>query len=127
LRSFFDDINFELPDFRFDPMDYSDKYYAVTIGRELIEIQYEFLGEPWTPRTMTRSKITLSEDFFPQVLRLYVMERIPIFPPDFSGYNLFYIMDGSNKIFHGSCLFQLNGIFEPYGENFETTDIASFP
>jgi hypothetical protein len=114
MRHYLDDMNQDLPAFDFDEKEFLDRFVAITVGRELIEIKYEFIGEPWTPKTMTRAEITLSEQFSANVMRVYAMDQIPIFPADLSGeYNRLYVVQGDERVYKGSDLFELNGLFPP--------------
>jgi len=114
LQSFLNsEAAFDLSEMEFNPDEYVDRYFIITIGRELVDIKYTFVEEHWAPRTMTRSIITLSEEHDANILYIYVANQIPIFPADLAGiYNSFYIISGTERILKGRCLFELNGMFD---------------
>jgi hypothetical protein len=114
MHAFSNRINFGLPNFEFNVDDFADKYFVITIGRELVEIQYKFLGEPpWTPLTLVQSAITLSEQYNADILYLYATDPISMFPSDLAGgYNAFFFIKGAERVYKGQCVFELNGLFD---------------
>jgi len=108
IKSFY----LEIPDIDFN---YEDKYMAITIGRKLKEIRFnEFLGTPYIPNEIARVDITLSEEYYGQMMYVYVMDKIFLCGSLLDG-NSFYIMKGNKKEFCGYNTIDLNER-EPWGD-----------
>ena len=114
MHNFSNRINFELPNFELNPNYFEDQYFVLTIGRELVEIQYEYLGEPpWTLLHLVQSEITLSEQYSPDILYLYATDPIRTFPSDLSGiYNAFFFIQGDERVYQGQCAYEINRVFD---------------
>ena len=107
----FEESGFEYPDFDFTSDDFRDKYLAVTFGRELLEMQYEYCGEPWPSNYIAKADITFAEEYHDQTMFLYVMDKIPLLDNILGNYgNAFYIMDGKEKVYMGCDTVALNEI-----------------
>lgn len=103
----FDHINFKDFDFDFTSEDYKDEYLAVTIGRELVDIQYEYCGEPYPPYRIAKADITLGEKYHDHTMFLYVMDKITLLDTVIGGHK-FYIMNGNKKVYMGEKVGDLN-------------------
>ena len=111
LKSFEDlsleQFNLDLSEVDFNGGDYQDKFIAITIGRKLVEMQYEYLGEPYDLKFMTRADITFSEEYNNQVLYIYTIDKISLDSP-FTGENAFYVLNGTEKVYLGSNMHEIN-------------------
>ena len=106
-HDYFSDINFVFPDFDFTSSDFKDKSLAITLGREIVEMQYEYCGKPYPPNWIAKADITLAEEHHDQTMFLYVMDKIALLDPIIGG-NAFYFMNGKDKIYMGECVSDLN-------------------
>ena len=103
-------IDLELPDgldFIFD--DHQDKYMLLTFGRQLVEIRYEY-RESYYDYDVPFTEITFTEEHHDQTMYVYIMDNIMLWPADFPGwdYNSFYVMNGTERIYIGTCLQNFN-------------------
>jgi len=85
--------------------DYQNRFFLITIGRELVEMKYE-----WLPYREPRFEMTFAEEYNANVLYLYAMDRIPMSDADMGGSHRFllYIMQGTERVFMGHDLAALN-------------------
>ena len=94
----------EYDDFDFNFDDFSDNYFIITVGRELEEIRVIGMSEsPHRPH-MPEVAVTFAEEYRDGALFIYTMDRIP-FP--FEDASAFYFMEGSERVFMGSSIFDL--------------------
>ena len=98
------EFDFEIPEIDFN---YQDKYMAITFGRELKEMEYEFLGYPYKPNTIAKADITFSEEYDDKTMYVYVMDKIFLKDSLLDG-NSFYIMNGTEKELRGHNITDLN-------------------
>ena len=102
------EFNIDLSNFDFNPSDYQDKYFVITVGRELVEIRYKYPG-PSRGSFEPKAFIVFAEEYNANILYLYATDQIPIFRSDLGGrFNSFYIMHGEERIFYGHDIFQVN-------------------
>ena len=99
-------LDLELPD-GFDFDNYQDKYLAITFGRQLVEIQYE-CRENYYGRDSIFAEITFTEEHYDQTMYFYITDKISLWPADLGGYNTFYVMNGSEKVYIGDVLMNFN-------------------
>lgn len=89
-----------------------NKYYVITIGRELVEMRYELIDGPWEPDEMewVRAEVIFAEDYNSNRLYLYVMDQIRFYNPILGGdmYFAFYTMQGSEKLYEGNSISHIN-------------------
>lgn len=114
LEQFYPDCGFVLPDFGVDNNDYPDMYFAVTIGKEIIEMKYEYFGEPYPPNHIARGFITFAEVYHDNTLFFYVTDGIFLGPDADLGEYYFYTVKGEEKIFEGEYLGDVNSFNEAY-------------
>lgn len=95
-------LNLELIDFNDNV--YQNKYLVITVGRELIEMVYEYREGFSSPF----AEITLGEEYHDKTMYVYIMDKILLWPSDLTGYNTFYIMNGTEKRCYGQDILELN-------------------
>jgi len=93
-------FSLNLSDFELTLDGYEDKFFAVTIGRELLEMQvrYPYLSFP---------AITFAEHYEPNVLHFYAMDPMRLWPSHL-GRNSFYVMRGTERLYLGEDIFDIN-------------------
>ena len=101
------EFGLDLSDVNFDYDKYQDKYLAITFGRELLEMEYEYLRYPYKYRTVAKANITFSEEYQDQKMYIYVMDKIGLLDSVIGG-NTFYIMNGSDRVFWGHKIYDIN-------------------
>jgi len=111
----FQKTNFVFPAFDFTSADYQDKYLLITFGREILSMRYKYFAEPFEPNWLARADVTFAEEYHDEIMYLYFMDKIPLASPFLSGMtgagyhaNRFYIMIGSERVFWGSKLEEIN-------------------
>ena len=98
-------FGFELSDHNFYSDDYQNNYIALTVGRELKKLQYEYREG----HNQAFAEITFAEEYHDKIMYIYVMDKILLFPSDLSGvYNSFYIMNGEESVYYGDNILRLN-------------------
>ena len=55
---------------------YDDKYLIFTIGRKIVDINYEYLGKPFTAKHIAKAEITLEEEYHSNTMFVYSMDKI---------------------------------------------------
>ena len=107
----------DLSEIEFNADDHQDKYIVVTIGREILEMQYESIGEGWT---IVRAEVTFAEEYNAGIVYVYVMDQIQFFSSVVgnSMYFSFYIMSGTERILEGECIDTLNAQNEEFKREF---------
>jgi len=108
------EYNLDLSDITFNDDDYPDKYIVITIGRELSEIRYRFLGEQQQTTGVARANVTFLEENIEGVLYIYVMDRIPFGDAVVGGsaYYSFFTMRERLKVLQGESIASLNSRHE---------------
>jgi len=94
------DLNLHLLDLEIAIDSYEGKYFAITIGRELVKMQVN------APH-LSSPVITFAEQYSPNVLYFYAMDPI-MFWPSTLGRNTFYVMRGEERVYHGDDVRMLN-------------------
>ena len=84
-----------------------NQYLAISFGRKIEEITYKYLGYPYKRNTIAKANIVLSEQYNEHVMYVYLMDRILLIDSFIEG-NSYYIMNGSNKIYMGNVIDDLN-------------------
>lgn len=104
------ETNFQFPEFDFDSDDFQDKHLVMSFGREVLEIE-KIGSHSHGDSEEIEAAITFGEEYHDQTMYLYIMDKIHLYMGLGSE---FYIMDGSEKIFQGYSIHDLNESYPYY-------------
>ena len=88
--------DFEFPDIDFELDDYREKYFAVSFGREVVEMEAIGLHPH---RGEMLAAITFAEEYNEDVMFLYIMDKISL---RLRSGSEFYYLEGSERVFKGT-------------------------
>lgn len=101
--------NFPLSEFDFYSEKFPGKYLAITFGRKLENLRWKPSEKALeSNKEMVVAEVTFAKEYQAQTMYLYIMDPRPIFSASTGGYNVFYVMDDSKKIYLGDNILKIN-------------------